>query len=269
MNPVRQQTAGATQPPTLSVDSQLMQDYLQSTGILVSTSASPSVAAFQNNDGDSEAVVIDVNGNLQHVCREPLSDSGWNMYGLGAGFRWIAPVDAATLWALGLTDVNFWQNNQGRWTQFQLPLPNGRAALELSVGIDGTVWALDDQGNVYAMASSPTQTPPRVGANAAPVAVQGCSGLLSLFCLDQNGALWTIGQSISAGDGEAGPRSVPRRGSRWRLWPPGRIRTAGSRSSPSTAATVCTPSMRLRQGCGAPGTCLPRLRRARRSSGSP
>lgn len=199
MNPERQQTAGATQPPTLSVDSQLMQDYLQSTGILVSPLASPSVAAFQNNDGDSEAVVIDVNGNLQHVCREPLSDSGWNMYGLGAGFRWIAPVDAATLWALGLTDVNFWQNNQGRWTQFQLPLPNGRAALELSVGIDGTVWALDDQGNVYAMASSPTQTAPRVGANAAPVAVQGCSGLLSLFCLDQNGALWTISQNVSAG----------------------------------------------------------------------
>ena len=79
-----------------------MQDYLQSAGILVNSAASPPVASFQNNDGDSEAVVIDVNGNLQHVCREPLSDSGWNMYGLGAGFRAIAPVDAATLWAIGL-----------------------------------------------------------------------------------------------------------------------------------------------------------------------
>ena len=102
MTPAAKPTTGAAQPSTLTVDSQLMQDYLQSAGILVNSAASPPVASFQNNDGDSEAVVIDVNGNLQHVCREPLSDSGWNMYGLGAGFRAIAPVDAATLWAIGL-----------------------------------------------------------------------------------------------------------------------------------------------------------------------
>jgi hypothetical protein len=87
----------SVQALALTADSQLMQDYLQTAGILINPTASPAVAAFQNKDGDSEAVVIDVNGNLQHVCREPLSDSGWNMYGLGVGFGVIAAIDSATL----------------------------------------------------------------------------------------------------------------------------------------------------------------------------
>lgn len=183
---------------TLTVDSQLIQDYLQTAGIQINPAASPAVAAFQNNEGEGEAVVIDVNGNLQHVCREPLSDSGWNMYGLGAGFRWIASVDSATLWALGLTDVNYWQNNHGRWTQCQLPLPNGQTALELSIGTDGTVWALDDLGNAYAMAVSPSQVPPTIGSGA-PVSIQDAAGLLHLFCIDQKGMLWMIEQGRSSG----------------------------------------------------------------------
>jgi len=184
---------------TLTSDSQLIQDYLQTAGILINTTASPAVAAFQNCEGQSEAVVIDANGNLQHVCREPLSDSGWNMYGLGAGFRWMAAVDSATLWALGLTDANYWQNNNGRWTQGQISLPNGQAAQELSVGTDGTVWALDDLGNAYAMAVSPLQTPPVLGAGTTPAAIQDASGLLHLFCIDQKGTLWMIEQGNSSG----------------------------------------------------------------------
>jgi hypothetical protein len=66
-------------PLTLSFDSQLMQDYLQTAGILVNPAGAPAVAAFQNAAGQDEAVVIDVTGNLFHVCREPLSDSGWNI----------------------------------------------------------------------------------------------------------------------------------------------------------------------------------------------
>jgi hypothetical protein len=190
---------GGSPTRTLTSDSQLIQDYLQTAGILINTTASRAVAAFQNNEGESEAVVIDVNGDLQHVCREPLSDSGWNMYGLGAGFRWIAAVDSATLWALGLTDVNYWQNNHGRWTQGQIPLPNGQAAQELSIGIDGTVWALDDLGNAYAMAASPFQTPPTLNAGTVPVAIQDVSGLLHLFCIDQKGLLWMIEQGNSSG----------------------------------------------------------------------
>jgi hypothetical protein len=146
MKPAADPTSRSIQPSTLTVDSQLMQDYLQSAGILISPTAAPAVATFQNVDGESEAVVIDANGNMQHVYREPLSDSGWNMYGLGAGFRAIAPVDSATLWAIGLLDDAFWQNNYGRWTQFQIPLPSGEAAIQISAGTDGTVWALDDPG---------------------------------------------------------------------------------------------------------------------------
>jgi hypothetical protein len=149
MKPAPSPTISSAQTVTLTADSQLMQDCLQTAGILVNTAASPAVAGFQNNDGDSEAVVIDINGNLQHVCREPLSDSGWNMYGLGAGFRWIAALDAATLWAIGLIDDAFWRNNHGRWTQFQIPLPSGATAMQVSAGTDGTVWALDNAGNLY------------------------------------------------------------------------------------------------------------------------
>jgi hypothetical protein len=88
-------TPSPATPLTLAFDSQLMQDYLQAAGILVNPAGAPAVAAIQNADGQDEAIVIDVNGNLFHVCREPLSDSGWNMYGLGAALRTIAAADAA------------------------------------------------------------------------------------------------------------------------------------------------------------------------------
>lgn len=238
MKPAATPATRSIEPSTLTVDTQLMQDYLQTAGILINLAASPAVAAFQNNDGDSEAVVIDVNGNLQHVCREPLSDSGWNMYGLGAGFGVIAAIDSAALWAIGLNDT-FWQNNQGRWTQCQIPLPSG-AAMQVSAGTDGTVWALDEPGNAYAMGTSPMQTSPLFAVKMAPVTIRDSSNLLHLFCIDQTGALWTIGQSTSAGG--------------WASWvslgtPAGLSLTtlaAGSnqdgRSSPSGPTSPCTRS---------------------------
>jgi hypothetical protein len=70
----------------VSYDSQLMQDYLQSAGILVNQNPT-SISAFQNSDGQTEVVVIGDDGQLYHVYREPLSDSGWSSYGLGAGFQ--------------------------------------------------------------------------------------------------------------------------------------------------------------------------------------
>ena len=68
---------------TLTSDAQLLQDYLQSAGILVSTAddGAGKIAAFQNPEGQAEAIVIGPRGNLFHACREPMGDSGWNMYG--------------------------------------------------------------------------------------------------------------------------------------------------------------------------------------------
>jgi hypothetical protein len=100
-------------------------------------------------------------------------------------------------WAIGLND-SFWQNNQGRWTQCQIPLPSGEAQ-QISAGTDGTVWALDEVGNAYAMAASPMQTAPALTGKMAPVTIRKSSNLLYLFCIDQAGALWAIGQRTSAG----------------------------------------------------------------------
>lgn len=190
---------GSAPTRTLTADSQLMQDYLQSTGILVSSTAAPAIAAFQNADGEDEAVVIDVNGNLNHVCREPLSDSGWNMYGLGAGFQAIAAVDSATLWAIGRTDGALWQGNHGRWVQLQAALPGGQALAEVSVGTDGTVWALDANGGLYVMAAAITQTPPALSATVTPVAIRDPTDLLHLFCVDGQGSLWALAQTAPTG----------------------------------------------------------------------
>lgn len=212
--------SSSVQTLTLTADSQLMQDYLQSTGILVSTSASPAVAAFQNNDGDSEAVVIDVNGNLQHVCREALSDSGWNMYGLGAGFRAIAPVDSATLWAIGLIDDAFWQNNHGRWTQFQIPLPSGATAMQISAGTDGTIWTLDDQGNAYAMGSSLSTGSAWSALNGPALKHPPTGAGNACWAIDNNGAVinWNGAQWSTVALPQSQPASWVSVGSDGTLW---------------------------------------------------
>src|SRR4029077_4938841 len=102
---------------SLGADAQLMQEYLQSQGVLVSSGDDGvnQLAAFQNVEGQTEAVVIGLDGNLYHAAREPLSDSGWNIYGVGSGFQQIAAVDAATVWGRG-NDGVLWQNHHGRWT---------------------------------------------------------------------------------------------------------------------------------------------------------
>jgi hypothetical protein len=176
-----------------------MEDYLQSAGILVDPALPQAVAAMLNADGQSEAVVIDVNGRLNHVCREPLSDSGWNMYGLGAGFSGVAAVDGTTLCAIGIQNGSFWQGDHGRWTMRAPALPNGLAFSEISAGLDGTIWAIDEYGQPYVQGAAAGQTPPSFGATATPIAVRDSASQIRFFCVDTLGALWTIGQVAGTG----------------------------------------------------------------------
>ncbi|MBS0267205.1 MAG: hypothetical protein JSS02_35095, partial [Planctomycetes bacterium] len=141
--------------------------------ILVDGKCAPPLAVFQNAQGESEALVISRNslGNdeLYHVAREPLSDSGWNICGLGAHPMAIAVADSQMLWAVG-TDRQFWQNQAGRWSQTVAPLPDGAyvpepsisgspAYVPLALGNDGIVRAVDSQGRLYAY--DPTQNAPQ------------------------------------------------------------------------------------------------------------
>jgi hypothetical protein len=100
---------------TLSSDAELMQEYLQSTGIIVNAQNDGvgQVAASQNAEGETEAVVVDVDGNLFHACREPLSDSGWNIYVVGAGLQKIAAVDSVTALPAAMTAIS--GPHHGRW----------------------------------------------------------------------------------------------------------------------------------------------------------
>ncbi len=183
---------------TLTSDLQLLQDYLKSAVILVSTQDDGvgKVAAFRNQEGEAEAIVIDPTGGLFHVCREKLSDSGWNMYGIGAGFQMIAAVDSATVWAVG-NNGGLWRSDHGRWTRTET-LPNGNRATLVSAGSDGTIWASDGEGALFARDPAAAQNIPAISSSTAPVLLTDSEQLLNLFCLDIGGGLWTA-RELSAG----------------------------------------------------------------------
>jgi hypothetical protein len=123
---------------TLNIDSPLIEDYLHTDDILVDQSQPQPVAVFLNSEQETEALVINKEGELCHVYREPLSDSGWNIYGLGASLSTIAVVNSGTFWAIGASDGSLWQNNIGRWMQAP-GLPGGAIAASVSAGPDGNV----------------------------------------------------------------------------------------------------------------------------------
>jgi len=154
------QTSMTTTPQsslTMTFDSQLIEDFLHTADIPVDSTSDSAIAVFHNSNGDCEALVIGNDQHLYHVCREPLSDSGWNIYGVGACPTATAAVDSETLWAVG-TDGALWQNRAGRWNPAP-PLPNsavpiggmpmGLVFAPVSVGTDGSVWAVDTQYQLY------------------------------------------------------------------------------------------------------------------------
>ena len=71
--------------PNLTCDYQLLDEWLVTTGVPVNANSSQPVAMFVNAQGQSEALAIHQDDSeLYHICREPLSASGWNVYGIGA-----------------------------------------------------------------------------------------------------------------------------------------------------------------------------------------
>ena len=151
---------------TMSFDSQLSEGYVLTAGIPVDTSLATPVATFVNAQGDTELLAIHTNGELYHVRREPLSESGWNFHGIGAGLVAIAAIDSSRVIAFGL-DNQVWRLAGQRWTKFPTPAPGeATGAADLSAGFDGTIWVTDNNQQLYAYVSTNNSWQPVAGAPA-------------------------------------------------------------------------------------------------------
>src|SRR5215471_16821465 len=91
---------------SLTYDSQLIDEALMTAGIAIAIDQVSPLAVLQNQNGDSEALVIHQDTELYHVVREPLSQSGWNMYGVGARLISAALVNTSNAYAIGNYDSN-------------------------------------------------------------------------------------------------------------------------------------------------------------------
>src|SRR5215831_3150985 len=150
----------------LQADSHLTEDYILSDFISVdSNQTGSSIAAFVNPaNQQSEALVIE-DGELFYVCREPLSDTGWNYFGLGAGFPYIAPLNSEGGWAFA-DDGSIWQNIAGRWSS---PV-SGPVPTAVATGTDGVIWGMINGGIQAFDTTSMTWGDPPVSGNLnAPV----------------------------------------------------------------------------------------------------
>src|ERR1043166_8222307 len=131
---------------TIDYDSQLIEDYIQTSQIEVDTSRRSPLAIFKNAKGQSEALMIGKNdGSLYHVYREPLSDSGWNTYSLGVEIWQVAAVSDSAAWAMD-SGGGFWQNIGGFWRRVSAALPD--AGL-VAAGTDGSIWGTENLGFLF------------------------------------------------------------------------------------------------------------------------
>jgi hypothetical protein len=86
----------------LDADSRLIEDFLHTSEVFVDATKPAPLTVFTNANGETEALALSSDGEIHHVAREPASDSGWNVYGLGAAFVSISAGSDA-LWAVGRT----------------------------------------------------------------------------------------------------------------------------------------------------------------------
>ncbi len=177
---------------TLTPDSHLIEDFIITNDIEVDTppTVGSTVAPYTNPvTGLSEALVIQ-NGGLYQVAREPLSNSGWIFLGLGADYNAIAAVDSASAWAQFRNVAGFQTGYQristGVWDP---PLADGGDYQPLSVGCDGTVWAVDENGQLARLDTSDPSNPQWVSA-PSPTGVTLAQGVVG-----SANKLWTVCQA--------------------------------------------------------------------------
>ena len=112
---------------TVIASSKLSEDYIHSSSMLASASATSPLASFLNSSGQSEALLIHDNGELCHLLREPLSGTGWNIVGIGAQIEKIVGASSNSMATVG-RDESIWISNAGHWNSVP-PLPGNDPAL--------------------------------------------------------------------------------------------------------------------------------------------
>jgi hypothetical protein len=121
---------------SLSYSSMLTEDYIHTDSILASAKATAPLATFLNGQGQSEALVVFDDGELCHLQREPLSNSGWNFNGIGYTIGSIMAANRGSVWMMD-EDQAIWMTNTGHWNELGTQ-PGGDQSI--SAGLDGTVY---------------------------------------------------------------------------------------------------------------------------------
>jgi hypothetical protein len=116
----------------MNVSSQLMQDYLLTSDILVQAESDAPIACFLNASSVIELLVVDSDSNLQHVYPDPTSSSGWNIAPVGpAGVSFSAvaagndsdgSIHGFAISASGNELYHLVQNADGTWTSLDMGL---------------------------------------------------------------------------------------------------------------------------------------------------
>ena len=142
-------------PSSFTVDSQLIDDFLMTTGVALSSSSVSPIAPYVNANGNSEVLVVHEDNELWQVARDPASDSGWNAFGFNSGLRSLAIANANLYWGVDALTNSLWQCTNGAW--FPSPAPaltniaNSQQMI-IAAGSDGTLWYIDSSNNIYQLA---------------------------------------------------------------------------------------------------------------------
>jgi hypothetical protein len=147
-------------PSSFTVDSQLIDDFLMTTSVALSSSSVSPIAPYVNAAGRSEVLVLHEDNELWQVARDPASNSGWNAFGFGSGLRCLAIANANLYWGVDVLTNNLWQCTNGTW--FPSPAPAltnvGNSAQQvIFAGSDATLWYIDGSNNIYQLAGQSWQ----------------------------------------------------------------------------------------------------------------
>ena len=100
-------------PSSFTVDSQLIDDFLMTTGVALSSSSVSPVAPYVNAAGLSEVLVVHEDNELWQVARDAAGNSGWNAFGFSSSLSSLAIANADLCWGVDALTNSLWQCTNG------------------------------------------------------------------------------------------------------------------------------------------------------------